>query len=48
MKNNLLDSYSNEVKKISDLGYSDIMLKEIEPNLNTDFHSHDFGTYTVC
>ena len=45
MKSNLLDSYSDEVKKISGLGYSDIILKEIEPNLNTDFHSHDFGAY---
>ena len=45
MKNNLLKSYNNEVKKISDLGYSDIILKEIEPNLNTDVHTHDFSAY---
>jgi quercetin dioxygenase-like cupin family protein len=45
MKNNLLEAYNNEVKKISDLGYSDIKLKEFEPNLNTGFHSHDFSAY---
>ena len=28
MENNLLELYPNEVKKITDLGYIDIMLKE--------------------
>jgi quercetin dioxygenase-like cupin family protein len=45
MENNLLELYPNEVKKITDLGYTDIMLKEIEPNLNTEVHAHDFGAY---
>ena len=35
MKNNSLEDYSSEIKKISDHGYSDIMLKEIKPNLDT-------------
>jgi quercetin dioxygenase-like cupin family protein len=45
MENNLLELYPNEVKKITDLGYIDIMLKEIEPNLNTEVHAHDFSAY---
>tara|TARA_B100001059_G_scaffold187751_1_gene189994 strand:+ start:1039 stop:1329 length:291 start_codon:yes stop_codon:yes gene_type:complete len=45
MKNNSLEDYSSEIKKISDHGYSDIMLKEIKPNLDTGFHTHDFGAY---
>ena len=39
------DQYAEEIKKITNAGYSDISLKEIEPNLNTDFHTHDFDAY---
>jgi quercetin dioxygenase-like cupin family protein len=39
------DQYAEEIKKISKAGYSDITLKEIEPNLDTDFHTHDFDAY---
>jgi quercetin dioxygenase-like cupin family protein len=45
MKKYILNKYSKEYKKISSLGYKDIILKEIEPNSNTDFHAHEFGAY---
>ncbi|PPR15037.1 MAG: hypothetical protein CFH33_01678 [Alphaproteobacteria bacterium MarineAlpha9_Bin3] len=45
MEKNISEKYFKEVKQIINLGYSNISLKEIEPNLNTDFHTHDFDAY---
>ena len=45
MEKTIKDRYYEEIKKIINAGYSDISLKEIEPNLNTDFHTHSFDAY---
>ena len=45
MDKNISEKYAKEVKQISNMGFSNISLKEIEPNLNTDFHTHDFDAY---
>jgi quercetin dioxygenase-like cupin family protein len=45
METNIMNKYSEEIKKITNSGYTDITIKEIEPNLDTDFHTHDFDAY---
>jgi len=45
MEKNINNKYMEEIKKITSSGYSNISLKEIEPNLDTDFHTHDFDAY---
>ena len=43
----LLKPYAKEVSKRLNLGYADISLKKIEPNLNTDVHTHEFDAYAL-
>ena len=45
MEKNINSKYNEEIKIITNSGYSNISLKEIEPNLNTDFHIHNFDAY---
>ena len=47
MEININNKYSEEIKKITSSGYSNISLIEIEPNLDTDFHTHDFDAYAM-
>ena len=47
MEKNINSKYNEEIKIITNSGYSNISLKEIEPNLNTDFHTHDFDAYAM-
>ena len=46
-KKNINYKYGEEIKKITSSGYSNISLKEIEPNLDTGFHKHDFDAYAM-
>ena len=45
VKKNINYKYGEEIKKITSSGYSNVSLKEIEPNLDTGFHKHDFDAY---
>ena len=45
MEKSINSKYSEEIKKITSSGYSNISLVEIEPNRDTDFHTHDFDAY---
>ena len=47
MEKNINSKYNEEIKIITNSGYSNISLKEIEPNLDTDFHTHDFDAYAM-
>jgi len=47
MEININNKYREEIKKITSSGYSNISLIEIEPNLDTDFHTHDFDAYAM-
>ena len=45
MEKNINSKYNEEINIITNSGYSNISLKEIEANLNTDFHIHNFDAY---
>ena len=47
MEKSINSKYSEEIKKITSSGYSNISLVEIKPNLDTDFHTHDFDAYAM-
>ena len=47
MEININNKYSEEIKKIASSGYPNISLVEIKPNLDTDFHTHDFDAYAM-
>ena len=47
MEKSINSKYSEEIKKITSSGYPNISLIEIEPNLDTDFHTHDFDAYAM-
>ena len=47
MEKSINSIYSEEIKKITSSGYPNISLIEIEPNLDTDFHTHDFDAYAM-
>ena len=42
MNEKITTTYKDDIKIITNLGYNDINLKELKPNLENDFHSHDF------
>ena len=47
MEKSINSKYGEEIKKITSSGYPNVSLIEIEPNLDTDFHTHDFDAYAM-
>ena len=47
MNENLKNAFKKEIKEITDLGYNDINIKNIEANLENNFHSHEFDAYAL-